>query len=364
MREQEPAQSTRLQSVDIVIPTYNGKKYLHTCLTSIFRQSWQSFSVIVVDNGSTDGSLDYVKSNFTQVRLIGLPENRGFSCAVNAGIKAGESPLIFLLNNDTELAGDCLEKLVQAAAASSDHFFAPRMLSFTDHSRLDGAGDGFLRGGVGYRLGTMEKDGPPYDRPAQVFGACGGAALYRRSMLQQIGLFDEDFFAYLEDVDLNFRANRAGCTCRYVPESVVYHVGSATTGSKINPFTVRLSTRNNLYLLGKNYPLAWFVRFFPAIAVYQLCWLLFVIKKLEFPAYLAGLAGFVRGLPLMLAKRKSVQAAAAISERDLASRVLAAERAVVESIMRRRGEQGKSNWLLQQYARIFLRAGGPWRARR
>ena len=205
------------------------------------------------------------------------------------------SPLVFLLNNDTELAPDCLAELVRAAGQHDDAFFAPKMLSFREREILDGAGEGYLRGGVGYRLGTMERDSEVYSQPRQVFGACGGAALYRRVMLERIGLFDEDFFAYLEDVDLNFRANRAGFSCRYVPSARVYHIGSATTGSKINPFTVRLSTRNNLYLLLKNYPVSMLFRFLPAIVVYQFFWLLFVIKKGQFLSYCSGIIAFLRG---------------------------------------------------------------------
>ncbi len=343
-------------NIDIVIPNYNGIKFLAPCLKSIALQAYRFFSITIVDNGSDDGSVQFIREHYPDVQLITLPENLGFSAAVNAGVSAGKHPLVFLLNNDTELHVDCLAQLVRASVDLEDYaFFAPKMLSFHDHDVLDGAGDGFLRGGVGYRLGTMEKDGEAYNSPGPVFGACGGAALYRRSIFDQIGLFDEDFFAYLEDVDLNLRANRAGLRCWYVPGAHVYHIGSATTGSKINEFTVRLSTRNNFYLLLKNYPLTLFFRFLPAICVYQFFWLLFVIKKRQFRAYLSGWLSFFQGLPAVLRTRRHLQAIpGGIPNADFAERILDAERLAVNSIMRRRKSQGKGNKLLQTYKRFFL----------
>jgi hypothetical protein len=350
----QEADTCREVCLDIVIPNYNGKQFLATCLESIFRQTFTSFQVIVVDNGSVDGSVAYLHERYPGVKVIALRENKGFSAAVNLGIAAGESPLVFLLNNDTELAPDCLAELVRAAEQRADAFFAPKMLSYRERHILDGAGDGYLRGGVGYRLGTMERDSEVYSEERPVFGACGGAALYRRAMLDRIGLFDEDFFAYLEDVDLNFRANRAGFACRYIPAARVYHIGSATTGSRINPFTVRLSTRNNLYLLLKNYSVGMFFRFLPAMVAYQLLWLLFVIKKGQFLSYCSGILAFFGGARLLWRKRKAALSVPGISEGELAGRILKAENDVIQSIMRRRAAQGKGNTLLRLYCRVFF----------
>ncbi|MCK5069109.1 MAG: glycosyltransferase family 2 protein, partial [Desulfocapsa sp.] len=233
--------------IDIVIPNFNGKVFLRNCLNSLQKQTCTEFSVIVVDNGSTDGSIELLSEEYPKVKVLSWDENRGFSAAVNAGIDAGSAPLIFLLNNDTELDKHCLDELIATAQAKAGYdFFAAKMLNYHERTSLDGAGDAFLRGGVGYRIGTMETDGNYYNTARQVFGACAGAALYRRDFFDELGLFDEDFFAYLEDVDLNLRANSRGKKCWYVPDARVYHIGSATTGSKINPFTVSLSTRNNL----------------------------------------------------------------------------------------------------------------------
>ncbi|MDD3813799.1 MAG: glycosyltransferase family 2 protein [Desulfocapsaceae bacterium] len=341
--------------VDIVIPNYNGVEFLDTCLRSIGRQTYPYFSITVIDNGSIDNSLEFVRKNYPLVHLIVWPQNKGFSPAVNAGISAGSAPLIFLLNNDTELEEDCLEQLVNAAMSQDEYgFFAAKMISYKDRHLLDGAGDGFLRGGVGYRLGTMENDDALYSRPGRVFGACAGAALYRRELFDSVGLFDEDFFAYLEDVDFNLRANSRGKKCYYVPDARVFHIGSATTGSKINSFTVRLSTRNNLNLLIKNYPLSFFFRFAPALLVYQIFWFAFVVKKRQLAAYLTGVGEFFGNLPRMLEKRREVLADATLTNNELAAILVAAERDVVCSIMNRRRAQGKTNRLLSLYTRLFL----------
>jgi len=242
--------------IEIVIPNWNGSKMLQHCLRSLSEQTFKQFTVTVVDNGSTDDTEEMLRRDYPAVKLIKFSYNTGFSVAVNAGIEKTQAELILLLNNDMEVTAHCLEELRLAALKYKEYdFFALKMLSFKERDILDGAGDAVLRGGVGYRLGTQEVDGPQYAKDREVFGACAGAALYRRSFFEKTGFFDADFFAYLEDVDLNIRARRLGLQCMYLSEAVVYHIGSATSGSKINPLTIRLSTRNNLYVLIKNYPM-------------------------------------------------------------------------------------------------------------
>lgn len=342
-------------SIDIVIPNLNGRQMLADCLVSISAQTWADWQVTVVDNGSTDGSTAWLRDHHPEVRLIALAENTGFSQAVNAGIQAGSRPLVFLLNNDTELAVDCLEQLVRAAETKRGHaFFAPRMLSYHQRHLLDGAGEGYLRGGAGYRLGTMEGDGPPYDQAREVFGACGGAALYRRQPFEALSWFDNAFFAYLEDVDLNLRASRANLRCWYLPAARVYHIGSATSGSKFNDLTIRLSTRNSLYVLAKNYPAGLLLRWALVIGVYQALWLLFVIKKGQLRPYLTGLR---EALPALRGMRRAYRQQAAVpagSEAAWRARLCRAESEVLDSIMRRRVAQGRGNSLLRLYRWVFL----------
>ena len=347
--------SNRDSPVHIVIPNYNGLKFLPACLSSIQRQQYDNWRLTVVDNGSADGSLEYLHRSYPYVNCIALPENRGFSAAVNAGIQADSAPFVFLLNNDTELPPDCLQQLIQAAAALKGFdFFVPKMLSFHDHTILDGAGDGYLRGGAGYRLGTMEKECRRYNQAGPVFGACAGAVLYRKSVFDRVGLFDEDFFAYLEDVDLNLRMNRAGLRGYYVPASIVYHIGSATTGSKINAFTIRLSTRNSFFVLLKNYQWSLFIRFFPVICIYQCCWLLFAVKKGQFFPYCRGIWQLPAQFRSMRKKHHDIARNDQLTASAFASCLKKAEKDVVESIMHRRREQGKGNRLLRLYSLLFL----------
>ncbi len=340
--------------IDIIIPNYNGRSLLEVCLRSIHAQTCSNWRIIVVDNGSSDDSAAFVAEHFPQVRLLALPENIGFSAAVNRGIEAGNAPLVFLLNNDTELALDCLEQLAAAAAQESADFFAAKLVNYHERRFLDGAGEGYLRGGAGYRIGTMEEDAPPYDVSRQVFGACGGAALYRRKTLQEVGYFDPDFFAYLEDVDWNLRAARLGKTCRYVAEARVYHIGSATTGSKFNEFTIRLSTRNSFYVLARNYSTGMLWRYSLFVAVYQFFWLLFVLKKRQLTPYLRGLREAVSGWPHMRRKYRQGLAAAEIAPAGLRKNLQQAEDEAIRSIMQRRSTAGKGNGLLLLYQRLFL----------
>lgn len=212
--------------IEVIIPNWNGKEILHHCLQSLAEQSFKDFRVIVVDNGSTDGSIEMLESDYPCIKLLTFDYNSGFSVAVNSGIKESVAPLLLLLNNDMEVAPDCLHRLVAKSNSYKDYdFFALKMMNFHNREFIDGAGDAVLRGGVGYRLGTMEKDCDHYQVDREVFGACAGAALYRREFFDRAGLFDEDFFAYLEDVDLNIRANRLGLRCMYLCDTVVYHIG-------------------------------------------------------------------------------------------------------------------------------------------
>ncbi|MCI5137052.1 MAG: glycosyltransferase family 2 protein [Candidatus Electrothrix sp. AR1] len=275
---------------------------------------------------------------------------------MNKGILNSTAPFVFLLNNDTELAPDCLHHLMATAEKQVVFdFFSPKMLSFHDRSMLDGAGDGYLRGGAGYRLGTMEQDSPVYSQSGPIFGACAGAVLYRRSLFDQIGLFDEDFFAYLEDVDLNLRINHSGKRGYYVPTAKVYHIGSASSGSKINPFTVRLSTRNSIYVLLKNYPTRLFLRLLPVILIYQFFWLLFVMKKGQVPAYLQGMGQAVVSMRKMRKKRKQISSYDLLNIGEFAVCLSLSEKEVLESIMRRREAEGKKNWLPRCYVLLFCK---------
>ena len=293
--------------VTVVIPNWNGERFLFSCLGSLREQSFRDFETVVVDNGSTDGSLDFIIRNFPEVRVMPLGENRGFSAAVNAGIRASDAEYVALLNNDTETDPRWLEALVRSADAHPEAgFFASKMVDFNDRRVLDGAGDVLRRSGLPYRLGHGEPDRGQFDKPIFVFGACAGAALYRRNMLDDIGLFDEDFFANCEDGDLSFRAQLAGYRCLYAPGSVIYHMGSATFGKR-SPTSVRLGTRNSLCLLVKNLPTPLVPGYLPFVAAGQLSRLIVTASTSTLGAHLEGLTGALRLLPLMLRKRRDIQ---------------------------------------------------------
>ena len=241
--------------LSVIIPNWNGARHLPECLESLRRQSHEDYEAVLVDNGSTDDSLSLVERDFPWVRIVRNHDNLGFSAAVNAGIRTTNSEYVVLLNNDTRASEDWLEQLVSAMDAMPEASFAAcRMLRYDPPHRIDSAGDRFslLRGG-GVNIGAGEP-AENHDQPAWVFGACAGAALYRRSLFADIGLFDEDFFLVFEDVDLSLRARVAGHRCLYVPEAVVYHKRGASTDVESVAVASR-SFRNFIWVAGKNLPL-------------------------------------------------------------------------------------------------------------
>jgi GT2 family glycosyltransferase len=322
--------------VTVVVPNWNGARFLEPCLTSLRGQTFTDFETVVVDNGSTDGSMDLLERDFPEVRVVPLGENRGFSGAVNAGIGASEAEFVVLLNNDTEQDPGWLGALVRAAEDRSDAgLFASKLVDFHDRRFLDGAGDTIRLSGLPYRLGHGERDGARFGKPDYVFGACAAAALYRREMLGEIGLFDEDFVSYCEDADLSFRAQLAGHRCFYVPGAVVYHMGSASTGGKRSATATRLGTRNSLGLLVKNVPLPVLPHIAPFFLAGQLARLLTAAATGSLKAHLQGLAGAWRHLPLMLRKRRDIQKRKKIPDAEVRRLLRESSLAATASIARR-----------------------------
>jgi len=320
----------------VVIPNWNGERFLRLCLGSLRGQTFRGFETILVDNGSTDGSRAFAKKHFPEVNVVPLGENRGIAAAFNAGIEASETEYVVLLNNDTEQDPGWLEALVRAA---EDHpeagLFASKLVDFHDRRVLDGAGDAMRLSGLPYRLGHGERDGGRFDRPAYVFGACAAAALYRRDMLDEVGLFDEDFVSYCEDGDLSFRAQLAGYRCFYVPGAVVYHMGSASTGGKRSATATRLGSRNSFSLLVKNLPLSAVAHILPFFVLGQLGRLITAAATGSLRAHLEGLAGAWRHLPLMLEKRARIQKRKKLSDAKVRRLLRESSLAATASIARR-----------------------------
>lgn len=252
-------------TVAVIIPNWNGAHHLVDCLQSLASQLRPGVRVVVVDNGSTDTSLALLASRFPWVEVIALADNLGFSAAVNAGIRSTDSEFVVLLNNDTKAAPDWLERLVDGMRRHPRASFAAcKMLLFDPPHRIDSAGDRYsLLSGAGINIGAGEP-AAARSEAAWVFGACAGAAIYRRSLFEDIGLFDEDFFLVFEDVDLDLRAQVAGHRCIYLPDAVVYHKRGASTDNSSRIVEVR-AWRNLIWVAGKNLPpllLAWWMLLF------------------------------------------------------------------------------------------------------
>ncbi len=277
--------------VTAVIPNYNGITYLEGCLESLLSGTMVP-EVIVVDNGSSDASVSFLEEKYAGhpgVRLIKLAENTGFSHAVNVGIKAADTEYIFLLNNDTVTEPDCVANLQRAMDASPKFFSAAaKLINMKFPEKLDAAGDFYNALGWAFARGK-DKAVSTYHKQERIFSACAAAALYRKSILEEIGLFDEAHFAYLEDVDVGYRANLAGYQNIYVPDGVVLHAGSAVSGSRHNAFKVDLSARNSIYLIYKNMPILQVLLNLPFLLAGFLIKSLFFIKKGLGKVYFIGL---------------------------------------------------------------------------
>lgn len=245
----EEGMGQRIRST-IVIPNYNGIDYIEKCLRSL---EGEPARIIVVDNGSADGSREAVEQ-FPDVALICLDRNYGFCRAVNEGIAASDTEYVILLNNDTEVERGFVRALERPLEGRPDVFSGSAQIrSMHTPDLIDDAGDFYCALGWAYARG---KDRPKagYQHRDRIFAACGCAAIYRRKLFREIGVFDENHFAYLEDIDLGYRAGICGYHNIYIPEAVVYHAGSAVSGSRHNSFKVDLSARNSVYLAYKNMP--------------------------------------------------------------------------------------------------------------
>ena len=228
--------------VTVVIPNYNGLKFMDPCFKALDLQLCRDFDILVVDNGSTDGSVEWLKEH--EIPSIFLEKNTGFSGAVNVGIKASKTPYVILLNNDTEPDCHYIGEMIKAIERSPEIFsVSSKMIQLYDHSKMDDAGDMYTLLGWAFQRGV--------GRPST---SCAGAAIYRKKVFEKIGYFDEEHFAYLEDIDVGYRAKIYGYKNVYCPSAMVYHVGSGTSGSRYNSFKVRLAARNNIYLNYKNMP--------------------------------------------------------------------------------------------------------------
>lgn len=256
--------------VSVIILNWNGRHFLERCILALQAQTYRDFETVLVDNGSTDGSVPFLRERFPHVQLIINEENQGFSGANNQAIRATDSEFVVTLNNDTEAEPNWLEELVRAINADERvGACASKMLFAHEPGMINSAGIALDRAGIAWDWRGGETDDPAERQAVDVFGACAGAALYRRAMLDDIGLFDERFFAYLEDVDLAWRARWAGWSALFVPTARVVHFYSGT-GGEGSHFKNRLLGRNKTWVIAKNYPWPQVLWYLPIILLYDL----------------------------------------------------------------------------------------------
>ena len=323
--------------VSVIILTWNGRKFLGECLDSLTAQTFRDFETILVDNGSTDGTVGFVRESYPWVRLVALPENTGFAGGNNRGLAEAGGEFIVTLNNDTRVVPEFLEELVAPALADSRiGMVAAKMRNYFQPERIDAAGLKIGANGLGYNIGVGETDAGQHDG-AGVFGPCGGAALYRRTMLDEIGFFDPDFFAYYEDFDLAWRGRLAGWGCAAAPPAVVYHVHSATSG-EWSAFKVYQTHRNKWFVIIKDWPFEILMRRLPEVLAFDAAALLLAVLKGRGGAAARARLDVLKGLKRLLEKRSAVQPRRKLSVEEI-EELFSPHEGAVRTFCRKLGRQ-------------------------
>lgn len=342
-----------MKTVAIVIPSLHRPDLTARCIESIQQQtlSADKWKIVVVENEARAGEIlpDPLPLNTMRIEL---PTNEGTTNSINRGMAAVPSPYVLLLNNDVELTPDYLEKLLRTMEADEQlGFAAGKLLRATDRAQLDGAGDAILLAGASYRLGHLDRDEGQFDQRTPLLSACGAAVLYRSKAFLLCGALDADFFAYLDDVDLALRGNLIGYRGTYVPEAVAYHIGSATLGESLHPRVVEYITRNQFFVLTKDYPAALFRRLLPRIMMYQFLWAAYALKSGGIAPYLRGLRGALRGRTRMKQKHQELMAKRKIDDEQMLALMKTSERQVYDWHVSQPGSRRSS--LLNAYFAVF-----------
>lgn len=295
--------------VSIIMVTWNSRPYLFNCLSALSKQTMQGFELILADNGSTDNSMDNLESQWNGLQLIVeyLNKNLGFAAANNIGARLARGKWLVLLNADAFPEPDWLEKLLRAAEQNPQYsMFSSRQIQYNSPERLDGSGDAYHISGLAWRNFYNYPSNGYGMQQREVFSPCAAAALYSREEFLRVGGFDEDYFSYFEDVDLGFRLRLGGAKCLYVPEAVVHHVGSASTGKR-SDFSVYYGYRNMIWTFVKDMPFPYFWMFLPLHIITLLFFFAYLTVRGQGSAISRAILDALRGLPNALAKRKLIQ---------------------------------------------------------
>lgn len=296
-----------MPQISVIILNWNGKQFLEDCLGAIRRQTFRDFETILVDNGSTDGSVEYLRTHFPGVKLLALPDNLGFTGGNIAGYAQASGDLVVLLNNDTEAHPSWLEEMHRASQAYPDAgSFASKMMYFDERNRVENCGFDMGIAGATVDLGRDEPDGPMWAQARKVFGGSGGAVAYRRKMLHEIGFLDPDFFMTYEDADLSFRAQLQGYGCVYVPGAIVYHRYRATN-RKTPSRQVFYSQRNIEFVYLKNMPLSLILQSALQRLLYEIGAAIYFSKEGTGSAFFRAKLDVLKCLPSILRKRRIIQ---------------------------------------------------------
>lgn len=289
-----------------IVVNYNGEKHIRDCLQSIVNQSYRKFRVLVVDNASVDGSpklLEEMTDQHSRIEVVWNRENVGFARAANQAIEMSDSRFVALVNNDAILDEKWAEEMVKASSDLRAGIFASKIL-FPD-GRIQSAGQAIYRGFAVMERGFLEEDRGQFNEPCYVAGACAAAAMYRRALFDDIGLFDEDYFMYNEDVDLSLRALIMGWKILYVPTAVAYHLHSASTGF-LSDFSVYHNSRNWVWSVVKNVPASLLLKDLPFFLMRNMSSMLFFSFRGNF-SVLRSKVDALRQLRKFLEKRRDVQ---------------------------------------------------------
>jgi GT2 family glycosyltransferase len=306
-----------LARASIVVPNLNGRRFLGPCLQAVAAQTDSDHETIVVDNGSADDSVEFVRERFPATRVVELEWNHGFASAMNAGIAEARGELIAFLNNDAvtepawlEELRRCLDRHPRAAAATA------KLVSPESAGLLDGAGDGLTPSFLPYVRGHGERDGSRFDEEVEVFGASGTASLWRADVLRELGGFDERFFAYYEDIDLSFRARLLGFECWYAPKASAAHRRGGTAGGDLR-FTLHHPARNRWFVILKDVPAGLLMRHPLGLVAGEAFWWRRALQSRSPLTLLRAYGQVARNLRPLLRERRRLQRGRVVSAREL-----------------------------------------------